>query len=88
MEEADREHFERLIEAVTVAQKPEQVREAVARLEQLAERAKALEEAEAEEKLAKLHAVLHEQGFFDNPDERLLVGMTNGSPTQSGNTKE
>ncbi len=73
MEEADREHFERLIEAVTIAQNPEQVREEVARLEQLAERAKALEEAEAEEKLAKLRTVLREQGFFDSPDERLLL---------------
>jgi hypothetical protein len=73
MEDSEREHFERLIEAVTIAQNPEQVREEVARLEELAERAKALEDAEAEAKLAKLRTVLREQGFFDNPDERLLI---------------
>ncbi|HXR36116.1 MAG TPA: SNF2-related protein, partial [Candidatus Binataceae bacterium] len=73
MEDSEREHFEELIAAVTIAQNPEQVREEVAHLEQLAERAKALEDAEAEEKLAKLRTVLREQGFFDNPDERLLL---------------
>jgi superfamily II DNA or RNA helicase len=73
MEETERERFERLLEAVTIAQNPAHVREEVVRLEQFAERAKALEEAEAEAKLAKLHAVLREQGFFDKPDERLLI---------------
>ncbi len=73
MEESEREHFERVIEAVTIAQNPAQVREEVQRLEQLAERAKALEESQGEAKLAKLHTVLREQGFFDNPDERLLI---------------
>ncbi|MGH7932886.1 MAG: helicase-related protein, partial [Candidatus Binataceae bacterium] len=73
MEEAERDHFEQLIEAVTIAQSPAQVHEEVERLGQLAERAKALEEAGAEAKLAKLRAVLREQGFFDKPDERLLI---------------
>jgi superfamily II DNA or RNA helicase len=58
MEEADRERFQELLEAVTIAQNPEQVRDEVARLEQLAARAKTLEEAEAEAKLAKLRTVL------------------------------
>ncbi|MGH7915875.1 MAG: helicase-related protein [Candidatus Binataceae bacterium] len=73
MEEAERDHFERLLEAISIAQSPAQVREEVERLNQLAERAKALEEAGVEAKLAKLRAVLREQGFFDNPDERLLI---------------
>ncbi len=73
MEEAERERFERLLEAITIAQKPAEVREEVARLEELAERARALEEAGAEAKLAKLRAVLREQGFFDKPNERLLI---------------
>ena len=64
MEDSEREHFERLIEAVTIAQKPEQVREEVAHLEQLAERAKALEDAEAEDKLAKLRTVLQRARLF------------------------
>src|SRR5260370_25365012 len=58
MEDSEREHFERLIEAVTIAQNPEQVREEVAHLERRAERAKALEDAEAGAKLAKLRTVL------------------------------
>jgi SNF2 family DNA or RNA helicase len=73
MEEAERERFERLLEAITISQNPAQVREEAARLEELAERARALEEAEAEAKLAKLRAVLREQGFFDKPNERLLI---------------
>jgi len=73
MEEAERERFERLLEAITIAWDVVQVREEVSRLEELAERAKALEEAEAEAKLAKLRAVLRDQGFFDKPNERLLI---------------
>ncbi len=73
MDEEQREHFEGLIEAVTLSQNPAQVNEEVARLKELAERAKQLEESESEAKLAKLRAVLKEQGFFDTPDERLLI---------------
>jgi superfamily II DNA or RNA helicase len=73
MEEAEREHFERLLEAITIAQNPTQAREEVSRLEELAERAKAFEDAEAEAKLVKLRNVLREQGFFDKPNERLLI---------------
>jgi len=73
MEEAQREHFERLIEATTIAQNPAQVREEIENLGALAERARKFEESEAEAKLTKLRAVLREQGYFDNPDERLLI---------------
>jgi superfamily II DNA or RNA helicase len=73
MEEAERERLEGVLAAITVAQNPTQVREEVARLEQLAEQAKKLEEAGAEAKLAKLRVVLREQGFFEKPDERLLI---------------
>jgi superfamily II DNA or RNA helicase len=73
MEEAERERLEGVLAAITVAQNPAQVREEVARLEQLAGQAKKLEEAEGEAKLAKLRTVLREQGFFDKPDERLLI---------------
>jgi superfamily II DNA or RNA helicase len=73
MEEAERERLEGVLAAITVAQNPAQVREEIARLEQLAEQARNLEEAEAEAKLAKLRTVLREQGFFDNPTERLLI---------------
>ncbi len=73
MEEADRERLEDLLEAITLAQNPAQVREEVAELEQLAKQATALEETETEAKLSKLRSVLKEQGFFDKPSERLLI---------------
>jgi superfamily II DNA or RNA helicase len=73
MEEAERERLEGVLAAITVAQNPNQVREEVARLQQLAEQARKLEEAEGEAKLAKLRTVLREQGFFDRPGERLLI---------------
>ncbi len=73
MDEDQREHFEKLIEAVSLSQNPAQVNEEVALLKELAERARQLEESESEAKLAKLHIVLKEQGFFDKPDERLLI---------------
>jgi len=73
MEEAERERLEGVLAAISVAQNPAQVRGEVARLEELAGQAKRLEEAEGEAKLAKLRAVLREQGFFDKPDERLLI---------------
>jgi superfamily II DNA or RNA helicase len=73
MDEDQRDHFEKLIEAVSLSQNPAQVNEEVALLKELAERARHLEESESEAKLAKLHTVLKEQGFFDKPNERLLI---------------
>jgi len=73
MEEEERERIEDLLEAITLAQNPGQVREEVAELEELAKQAKALEETETEAKLSKLRSVLREQGFFDKPSERLLI---------------
>ena len=55
-------------------QNPDQVREEIAELEQLAKQAQALEDAETEAKLDETaRTVLKEQGFFDNPTERLLI---------------
>ena len=73
MEEAERERLEELLEAITIAQNPEQVREKWRVWNNWPSSAKALEEAEAEAKLGKFRTVLREQGFFDNPDERLLI---------------
>jgi len=73
MEEAERERLEGVLAAITVAQNAAQVREEVAKLQALAAQAKKLEEAEGEAKLAKLRAVLREQGFFDRAGERLLI---------------
>ena len=73
MEESERERLEQILEAITLAQNPGQVREEVGELERLAKQAQALEDSETEAKLTKLRAVLKEQGFFENPTERLLI---------------
>ena len=73
MEDAERERLERMLEAVTLAGDAEDVRKEVAELRDLAERAKLVEDSGSEEKLARLRAILQEQGFFDDPDQRLLV---------------
>jgi SNF2 family DNA or RNA helicase len=73
MEEAERERWERVIEAITLASNPEQVRKEIAELEGLAVQARAVEDAGSEAKLAKLHGLLESEGFFANPDQRLLI---------------
>ena len=73
MEEADRERWERVLEAITLAGNPEQVREEIAELERLAGLAQAVEEDVSEVKLAKLHSLLESEGFFADPDQRLLI---------------
>src|SRR5437870_6903995 len=73
MEEAQRERLEEIIEAVTLSQNPQQVREEIAELKALAAQAQQVEEAIVEAKLSRLKEVLHEQGFFGHPDQRLLL---------------
>jgi hypothetical protein len=73
MEEAERERLEELIEAVTLAGSAEQVRAEIAELGELAERARMVEHDGAEAKLGRLREILHQQGFFENPDQRLLL---------------
>ena len=73
MDDADRERLERLLDAVTLAGNADEVRREIEELEHLAERARAVENASNEAKLNKLHTILHEEGFFDNPEQRLLI---------------
>lgn len=73
MEEFQRERLEEILEAITLAQNPEQVREEIEDLKALAIQARQVEEAGVEAKLSRLKDVLHEQGFFDHPDQRLLL---------------
>ena len=72
-EDSERERLERMLEAVTLAGNAEQVREEIAELRELAENAKSVEASDSEAKLGKLRAILQEQGFFDRPDQRLLL---------------
>jgi Superfamily II DNA/RNA helicases, SNF2 family len=73
MEEAERERFERMLEAVTLAGNAEMVQEEIAELEELAGQARAVEEANVEAKLTKLHELLQQEGFFAQRGQRLLI---------------
>ena len=73
MEDRDRERLERLLDAVTLAGNADRVREEIAELRALAVRAQDVERAGVEAKLAKLEDLLRGQGFFDRPDQRLVL---------------
>ena len=73
MEDAERERLERMLEAVTLAGNADDVRREIAELRGLAGDAKAVEESGAEAKLNRLRGILREQGFFDDPGQRLLI---------------
>src|SRR5207245_6262928 len=72
-EEAQRERLEEIIEAVTLSQNPQQVRDEIAELKALAVQAQQVEDAGVEAKLSRLKDLMQEQGFFDHPDQRLLL---------------
>jgi len=73
MEETERERLEDLFGAVTLARNAAEVREEIAELQGFAARAEALEGSGDEAKLARLKTLLQEQGFFGNPQQRLLI---------------
>lgn len=73
MEEAERERLEEMLEAITLAASADQVREEIVELNQLAAQAQAVETSDVEAKLSKLKGLLHEEGFFDHPQNRLLI---------------
>ena len=73
MEDGERERIERLLDAVTLAGDASRVRDEIAELRALAARARDVERAGTEAKLAKLEDLLRGQGFFDRPDQRLVL---------------
>lgn len=73
MEESERQRIEEILEAVTLTENVEDVRTEIAELNELAVRAKTVEDSGAEAKLSRLKSLLHEQGFFDHPEKRLLI---------------
>ena len=68
MEERDRERLERLLDAITLAGNAEMVRQEIAELRELAVKARNVEDAGVEAKLARFEDLLRGQGFFDRPD--------------------
>jgi SNF2 family DNA or RNA helicase len=73
MEEQERERLEQILEAVTLAGNAQQVREEIEHLKQLAGQAQAVEDSGAEAKLSRLFNLLHQQGFFSDATQRLLI---------------
>ena len=73
LEDAERERLERILEAITVAGNEAQVRDEIAELRELAAEAKAVEGSGSEAKLAHLRRLMQDEGFFDRPDQRLLI---------------
>ena len=72
-EDAERERLERMLEAITLAGNAEQVREEVAELRELADEAEAVEDSGSEAKLGHLRDIMQDEGFFDRPEQRLLL---------------
>ena len=73
LEDAARERLEALLEAITLAGNAEQIRDEIQELRQLAEDAKAVEGSDRQAKLARLGDIMRDEGFFDRPDQRLLI---------------
>ncbi|MBN1381312.1 MAG: DUF3883 domain-containing protein [Deltaproteobacteria bacterium] len=73
MEEVERERLEEMLEAITLAGNAAQIKEEIEELRQLAVQAQEVEESGVEAKLSKLRDLLHQEGFFDQPDKRLLI---------------
>ena len=72
-DDADREQLEQLLHAVTLSKNAEQVHEEISELLELAEEAQLVEGSGNEAKLDHLRNILYDQGFFNHPNQRLLV---------------
>jgi len=72
-DDADREQLEELLDAITLAQNADQVHQEISELLKLAEEARLVEGSGNEAKLDHLQKILHDQGFYNNPDQRLLI---------------
>ena len=73
LENTEREQLERMLETVTLAGDADGVRREVAELRELARQAATVEASGAEAKLTRLQGIMREQGFFDEPNQRLLI---------------
>src|SRR5437899_1376675 len=73
MEESERERLEEMIEAITLTGNADQARDEVQELRRLAAQAQVVENTGSEAKLSELRDLLRKEGFFGNPDQRLLL---------------
>src|SRR5690606_31652777 len=69
----EREAFERELEEVVLRFDPTALRREIRRLEELIERARALEAREVESKLSRLRQLVTDQGLFGDPNMKLLI---------------
>ncbi len=73
MEDEQRERLEDLLEAITLAQAPAQVNDEIEELRELSKQAEKFEQSEKEEKLSRLKRLLQDEGFFKDPNKRLII---------------
>src|SRR5262249_19571136 len=73
MEESERERLEEMLDAITLAGNAEQVRKEIEELKRFALQAQNVEDSGAEAKLSRLKQILQQEGFFDQPEKRLLL---------------
>jgi superfamily II DNA or RNA helicase len=73
MEDDQRERLEEILEAFTLAGNEDQIREEIEELKRLAAQAKQAEDSGTEAKLSRFKNLLKNEGFFDQPDKRLLI---------------
>ncbi len=73
MEEAERERLEETLAAISLARNADEVRVEIGELGNLAAQARTVEDSGCEAKLSRFKELLQTEGFFDNPDQRLLI---------------
>jgi len=73
MEDFERDRLEQILEAITLSQNADQVKEEVAELRELAAQAQTVEDMGVEAKLSRLRDLLQTEGFFADPGKRLLL---------------
>ena len=73
LEEADRIRLEELLDAITLAKDADEAQAEIAELREFAIQAQAVADSGGEAKLSRLREILHEQGFFADPQQRLLI---------------
>lgn len=73
MDEAEREQWEERLEAIIFARNSQEVRGEIEELRGLTRQAEAVIESEAETKLSRLKALLAQEGFDKQREQRLLI---------------
>ncbi len=73
MEEAEQEKFEKLIEAITMTNNADLIKEEIEELRVLAKQAQKVVDMGCEAKLTKLKNLLKDEGFYEDKNKRLLI---------------